>query len=87
MILTSLVALQCSKVVNAIAQTNKEELKATVEETIVPTCMEKVKCEEQPLKPPKVNPPSQQNVNLPRQGPASYSLLERRCDPKVDFDI
>jgi hypothetical protein len=74
-ILTSLVALQCSKVVNVIAQTNKEELKAIVEETVVPTCMEKAKCEEQPLKPPKLNPP-QQNVNLPRQGPTSYSLLK-----------
>ncbi len=86
-ILTSSVALQCSKVVSVIAQTNMEELKATAEKTVVPTCMEKVECEEQPLKPPKVNPPSQQNANLPHQGPASYSFLKWRCDPKVDFDI
>jgi hypothetical protein len=45
-----------------------EELKATAEKTVVPTCMEKAECEEQPLKPPKVNPPSQQNVNLHIKG-------------------
>ncbi len=76
MILTSSVALQCSKVVNVITQTNMEELKTIVEDTIVPICMEKAKCEEQPLKPPKVNPPSQQNANLPCQRSASYSLLK-----------
>jgi hypothetical protein len=53
-----------------------EELKATIEKIVVPTCIEKVDYEEQPLKPPKVNPPSQQNVNLPHQGPASYSFLK-----------
>ncbi len=62
--------------VNVITQINMEELKATIEKIVVPTCIEKVDYEEQPLKPPKVNPPSQQNVNLPHQGPASYSFLK-----------
>jgi hypothetical protein len=53
-----------------------EELKAIAEKTVVPTCMEKVECEEQLLKPPKVNPPSEQNANLPHQRLASYSFLK-----------
>ncbi len=73
--------------VSVIAQTNMEELKAIAEKTVVPTCMEKVECEEQLLKPPKVNPPSEQNANLPHQRLASYSFLKWRCDLKVDFDL
>jgi hypothetical protein len=75
-ILTISVALQCLKVVNVIAQTNMEELRATIEKTVVPTYMEEVDYEEQPLKTPKVNPPSQQNANFPHQKPASYSFLK-----------
>jgi len=63
-------------VVNVIPQTNIEELKANAEKIVVPTCMEKADYEEQPLKPPKVYPPSQQNVNFAHQGPASYLFLK-----------